>query len=689
MKNTVLTFFAIMGFLAPLFAQSKADTVTAVTLTEVVVKAYGQNRRLKEVAAPVSVISRQQLQRFGPASIVPAVNAVPGVRMEERSPGSYRLSIRGSSLRSPFGVRNVKIYWNGIPFTDPGGNTYLNQFSFYNFSSIEILKGPGSSMYAAGTGGVMLINSTDTAAPLLSADYVQGSFQSRNMHIAASTGNATLRNHISYSHQISEGYRQQSALRRDVAIWESVISSSARQLFSAHVLYGDLFYETPGGLTKSQYLANPRAARPAGGGFPSAINNRASIRQKTIWAGLQHQYTFNAQWQNNTSVYGAFSQIRNPAIRNYEKRQEPNFGGRTVFDFTTGIGEAKVKVLAGAEFQQGFSNIRVYRNKQGSPDTLQTDDKVNNRQAGIFAQTEISFPKGWIATAGVSLTTAAVAFNRVSVVPAFVYKTTYNNELAPRVSILKKLGERLSVYGLVSKGFSPPTVAELLPSTSVINTSLQAEQGFNYEVGMKGSFFSNRLSFNVNSFYFRLQDAITRRSDAAGADYFVNAGSTRQQGLESVINYTMQQHPNRFINQVNLWFNHTYFYFHYNGFKQLNTDFSGNRLPGVAPHTVAAGLDVLVHGGFYTNITFFYSDPIALNDANTEYAPPYMLLGFRTGYKRRFGQLRAEIFMNADNVFNQQYSLGNDINAAANRYYNAAPGINYQAGITLQYFHKR
>ena len=74
--------------------------------------------------------------------------------MEERSPGSYRMNIRGSTLRSPFGVRNVKIYWDEIPFTDAGGNTYLNQLSYYNFNSLEVIKGPGGSVYGAGTGGV-------------------------------------------------------------------------------------------------------------------------------------------------------------------------------------------------------------------------------------------------------------------------------------------------------------------------------------------------------------------------------------------------------------------------------------------------------------------------------------------------------------------------------------------------------
>ena len=86
------------------------------------------------------------LERFSPTSLVSAVNTTPGVRMEERSPGSYRFNIRGSSLRSPFGVRNVKVYFNDIPITDPGGHTYLNQLGYYNFNSIEIIKGPGNHL---------------------------------------------------------------------------------------------------------------------------------------------------------------------------------------------------------------------------------------------------------------------------------------------------------------------------------------------------------------------------------------------------------------------------------------------------------------------------------------------------------------------------------------------------------------
>src|SRR5207245_1200850 len=91
-------------------------------------------------------------------SLVSSMNTVPGVRMEERSPGSYRLSIRGSLLRSPFGVRDVKVYYDEIPLTDAGGNTYLNAIDVNSVQGIEILKGPDGSLFGANSGGVVLIS---------------------------------------------------------------------------------------------------------------------------------------------------------------------------------------------------------------------------------------------------------------------------------------------------------------------------------------------------------------------------------------------------------------------------------------------------------------------------------------------------------------------------------------------------
>ena len=99
-------FFSLQGL-----AQVGDSTVL---LDEIVIEAYSYKRPLQEIPASIGVVQSSGLSRFSPTSFLPAINTLPGVRMEERSPGSYRLSIRGSSLRSPYGVRNVKVYWNDL-----------------------------------------------------------------------------------------------------------------------------------------------------------------------------------------------------------------------------------------------------------------------------------------------------------------------------------------------------------------------------------------------------------------------------------------------------------------------------------------------------------------------------------------------------------------------------------------------
>ena len=138
------------------------DTATLETVT---VTAFGGAANWIDAPATIALINKTELQRFDNKTLVPILNTVAGVRMEERSPGSYRLSIRGSLLRSPFGVRNIKVYWNDIPLTDAGGNTYLNLIDISQLSSIEIIKGPASSMYGANTGGAVLLKSNSLLHP--------------------------------------------------------------------------------------------------------------------------------------------------------------------------------------------------------------------------------------------------------------------------------------------------------------------------------------------------------------------------------------------------------------------------------------------------------------------------------------------------------------------------------------------
>ena len=685
--NIKKIILSLLPFFGSATAQNLIKPDSSLTLQNIIVNAYENNRKLIDVPAAVSLVVKADLNRYNNTSILSAMNNNPGVRMEERSPGSYRLSIRGSSLTSPFGVRNVKVYYDGIPYTDPSGNTYLNQLGFYNFQSIEVIKGPAGSIYGAGTGGVLLIrNDANLFHPGISLSYNSGSYNLNNVNANIRLGNDSTHSTINYQHQTSDGYRNHTAMHRDVITWDVVSKPNYKSELRVHFLYADLYYQTPGALTLKEYNMNGKSARPAAGGFPSAAQAKAAFYQKTFLSAFSYENNFNENFKNTTSIYGAYTQTRNPSFRNYGRTTEPHFGGRTVFEFDKKLQSALLTLNAGAEFQQNYTTQRIYNNKNGQTDSLQTDDEIYNNQGFIFVQANVELATGWIFTTGASINQYRLNFSRLSTVPPVNDNRKFNNEITPRFAILKKLNPFVSVYGSIARGFSPPTTAEILPSTNVFNTSLQAEKGLDYEFGARGNLFAGKLYFDINTFFFGIKNSIVQRQNTNGADYFVNAGSGKENGLESYISYEISNNANAFINHAVLHASDTWDNFHYKNFKQLAADYSGNKIPGVAAQTLAAGFDVSTKAGLYANTNFFYSGPIALNDANSSYASSYGLLGLRLGFKTSATRkITWELFTGVENILNEKYSLGNDINAAAGRYYNLAPGTNYYAGIIFQF----
>ena len=678
----------ICFFISLLSLSQQTNTDSSRNLSEVVVKAFEQNKQLKQASAAINYIGQTQLERFNNTNILPALNSTPGVRMEERSPGSYRMNIRGSTLRSPFGVRNVKIYWDEIPFTDAGGNTYLNQLSYYNFNSIEIIKGPGGgSLYGAGTGGVILIHSLPAGWRRgFDATALGGSYGLFNTNLQVRAGKENWQNVVSYSHQNSDGYRHHTSMYREVLTWQMKIVRSKKEEIKLSVLYGDLYYQTPGALTKSEYVANPRAARPKAGAFQSADSIKAAIFQKTILGGVTNNYRISDHFDNTTTFYGAFTDLTNPTFRNYERRSEPQWGARTIFRSTHHWNQSSLQIVFGSEFQQGYFNTRDYVNKYGKPGDIMTNDYIRPTIFSLFAQGDIQLPKDWDVTLGLSTNLTSIKINRVSAPNFQPINRKFNNELAPRIALSKKIIDNFWIYGSVSKGFSPPTVAEVLPSTTVISTDLQAEHGINYEVGIKTSWMRQRLYAEVNAFYYSLKNAIVSRKDASNADYFTNAGATKQKGIESQASYKFFEQRHAFVSGITIRISHTWNEFNYDEFKQSTTDFSGKQLPSVAPHTVAAGLDINLKQGIYSDLSYYYGDRIALNDANTDFASSYNLVGERLGWKKLLTKkMQLDLFIGGENLFNVTYSLGNDINAAGGRYYNVAPGRNFYGGASLHF----
>src|SRR5690606_35314671 len=186
-----------------------------IPLTEVVLSSFETERPLLKQAAAIQRLPEGDLYRFNETSIVNAFNTRPGIRVEERAPASYRISIRGSSLRSPFGVRNDKVYWNDIPFTAPDGTTPLNILDLSNEGNTEIIKGPAGSIYGAGNGGVINFSSRqNVVSNKFSTDFAIGDFGMTKYRIGIDQQLENGGMSASYVHQNSDGHREHTSMDR-------------------------------------------------------------------------------------------------------------------------------------------------------------------------------------------------------------------------------------------------------------------------------------------------------------------------------------------------------------------------------------------------------------------------------------------------------------------------------------------
>ena len=676
-RNTLLIFVFLIASLKS-NGQGEFPDSASKPMNEIVITAFEQSSEQTLNVSRLAHLPNTTLAS-NKSSLVRELNTIAGVRMEERSPGSYRLNIRGSSLRSPFGVRNVKVYWNGLPVTDPGGNTYFNQFAQTDITSIEISKGPASSMYGAGTGGLVLMRSLDGWTPRVSVEFEGGSFHLNNILTTFSFGSSEHRNKIIYAHNENLGYRDHSKMNRNNFSWVNMNRKEGKYEFISSFLFTHLYYQTPGALTLSEYLINPRSARPAVRTLPSAATAEASITQDNLLAGLSTKNNITPDLINATSLYVAVAQIANPTFRNYEHRSEPSVGGRTSFIWSKKDKNCEYKIVAGTEIQNGYFNTTTSRNKQGTRDTLLTDDDIRYNVYSVFLQGDVSLNHQWFLTTGISSGSSHVIFTRLNKYPVVKQERSYNNEYSPRISVLKKFNN-LSVSAIISRGYSPPGIGELLPSTSVISTNLEAEHGSSYE--LKGSYkaFNNSLNITVESFYFKLTDALVQRRDANGADYFINAGNVNQQGIEIMTNYNKPIHLG-FLDHISVNLAYTYDHFTYGTLQKDSTVLTGNRLPGIPSNTVSLVLDISGKKKWYLNISNYYSSKIFLNDSNSAKANSYLLLGSKIGSRVNWGKMQMNIYAGADNLLNESYSLGNDLNDVNGRFYNAAPKRNYYAGV--------
>ncbi len=675
-----ILFFIGCIFFHDSIAQTPIDTTMSGALDSVVVTAFRVQVKGQTIPASIAQISRKTLAQEVNGTLLPAFNMVAGVRMEQRSEGSYRLAIRGSSLRSPFGVRNVKVYWNDIPFTDPTGNTYLNILPFALVNGIEIIKGPVGAAYGLGTGGAVLLQSNfDTDSLMHTSATLQlraGSFGYLSQDLRVTLRKKNLQQTFFVSNEKIDGWRDQSGSTKKNITWLGTLTKNKHTLKGV-VLFTDLMYQTPGGLTLAQMQQNPRQARQATATLPSAVTQQAAVYNKTLLASIHHNYqlTKYIDWQN--FVVGANTNFKNPFITNYETRHEKNasFGSHLIMRVHKPIGD--IKIVVGGEWQVQDAAINNYGNKRGVRDTFQFADQITTKQGFLFANASIRLQQKWQIELGISDAYMGYDYYRSTNLTESAQSKSNLGLLAPRMGVSYTAAKNTNLYLQISKGFSPPTLAEIRPSDGLFYNNLLPEYGWNFEMGVKGTAIHNKLRYELSVYHFGVKDAIVRQNNLAGVEYFVNAGSTRQAGAEFQFDYVARFSQ---AHQLKLQAGYAYQPYRFLQYKQAGVVYNGNALTGNAKYQIASSITYDYKKVLSIFMKLQSLSRVTLTDANDVFASSYQLVQSGISINHR----RVRYFVSVDNLLNKSYSLGNDINAAGRRYYNPSSPRSYMAGISVQ-----
>jgi iron complex outermembrane receptor protein len=145
----------------------------------------------------------------------------------------------------------------------------------------------------------------------------------------------------------------------------------------------------------------------------------------------------------------------------------------------------------------------------------------------------------------------------------------------------------------------------------------------------------------------------------------------------------------RWANNLTSRVAYTYLDAHYNEafLSNLVPVSAGSKLPGIAENNLFAEV-AWKHpaSGFHAAVEGIARSKVYVEDTNTRQAAPgYAIANLRFGVDRRYGALKLGTFLRLNNLFDRQY-VGSVIVGDGNlRFYEAAPGFNWLAGVSARY----
>ena len=672
--------------------EGKAQTIKDTTaLSEVILIGSPIKNTMQKVASSVALISAKEINQTDGVILTPLLNKTAGVYMQQGTLNTNRITIRGIGARSQFSTNRVKAYFEEIPLSTGEGETTLEDIDLSVLNKIEIIKGPNSSSFGAGLGGVINLfgNQSSEENSFIKSSTTVGSFGLYKNSFSGQMSNSKTNLYANYSNLQSEGFRANSSYdRQSINLFgKHQLSEKGKLNFIGIATRLKAFI--PSSINHTDFDNSPEIAAAnwaAARGFES---------YDKLLLGIGYDYTFSEKWNWNSTVFSNFKEAYEPRPFDILEDNIVNFGVRSKLNYSDKILSLPTKMSVGTELLREKYTFSLYENlyqtqpEQGSIQGNKFSDANQNRNyVNLFLQMEMQLSSKLNLESG-------IAFNQTNYTQKDEFETdsttkekySFDAILSPRIGLSYQFSKGKNFYFSVSKGFSHPTVAETLTPEGELNPDILPEIGINYEIGFKGNFLSNKIYTEVNVYATTIKNLLVARRVAEDQYVGINAGESLHQGIEFLINGKLISTEKI---QLNSYISGSFNHFEFVDFIDNDNDFSGNQLPSVPEFQWNFGLNFTAKS-FTFSTSYRTVGKMFLNDANSLSSQPYQLLDINTNYTFSIWKdLKANLQFGIQNSLDEKYAASILPNAVgfgnvAPRYFYPGNPRNYYGGMSLNY----
>ncbi|KKW69220.1 TonB-dependent receptor [Lampropedia cohaerens] len=682
-------------------ADAEPGAADVPTLDTVEVTATRQGGTLLQTPASVQVVEGTAFANGLQVNLSEALGRVPGLQVQNRHNYAQDLQIimRGFGARSTFGVRGIRIYVDDIPATMPDGQGQTSNIDITSLDRIEVLNGPFSSIYGNAAGGVLqMYTAAGTNPPSVTVHTAAGSDGALRYGVQAQGRRDVEQGledyNLSATRFETDGYRDHSEARRGIVnarLGVRLNDTNRLKLVANHV---DIRAQDPLGMTRAQMETDRRAAVSRAHDY----NTRKKVKQSQLGAvweshlnadNLLRMMAYHGQ--RETRQYQSIPpapQLSNRGHAGGIIDLERQYSGLDVRLTSAQQWQGRdVLLIAGLAYdhlreqRRGFENFIGSGAQQqlGVQGALRRDETNTVWNIDPYVQASIGFAPGWNLDAG-------LRYSRVRFRSRDHYIAERNGDdsgsarysaLLPSLALRKDLTDEVSVYGSYGRGFETPTTNELSyrPDGSPgLNLALRPAESDNWELGLKAAMPFDGLA-TVALFRTDTDDEIVNAGSSNGRSSFHNAGKTRRDGLELA-------YSTRFLGEGRIDAAYTYLKAQYR--TGSNRFASGASIPGIPKQSFYLGASWAPAQGWQAGAELRHVGRIYVNDANSDAASAYTLLGLHAGYVWQLGAWNLRSFARLDNALDKNYVGSVIVNDGNGRFFEPAPGRSWTAGVTLR-----